>query len=44
MYNIDIVIKALSLYGENKSFKKQDKYYKINIKKITSQTIMNWDK
>ena len=33
MYNIDIVIEALSLYGENKSFKKtseilQDKYKK----------------
>ena len=33
MYNIDIVIEALSLYGQNKSFKKTSEILQDNIKK-----------
>ena len=32
MYNIDIVMKSLSLYGENKSFRKLVKYSQSNLK------------
>ena len=45
MYNIDIVMEALSLYGENKSFRKTSKILQTKYKlKITRQSIMNWNK
>ena len=45
MYNIDIVMEALSLYSENKSFRKTSKILQTKYKlKITRQSIMNWNK
>jgi len=45
MYNIEIVMEALSLYSENKSFRKTSKILQTKYKiKITRQSIMNWNK
>lgn len=45
MYKIDLVIEALSLYENNKSFRKTSKILQTKYKlKFTRQTIMNWYK
>jgi transposase len=45
MYNIEFVLEALSLYNQNKSFKKTSKLLKVKYNsKISRQTIMNWNK
>jgi hypothetical protein len=45
MYNIEIVMEALSLYSENKSFRKTSKILQTKYKfKITRESIMNWNK
>ena len=45
MYKIDLVMEALSLYENNKSFKKTSKILQTKYKlKITRQTVSNWYK
>lgn len=45
MYNFDLVMEALNLYDENKSFRKTSTILKEKYGfKITRQTIMNWKK
>ena len=45
MYTIDIVMEALSLYNNNKSFRMTSKLLQTKYNyKITRQSIMNWYK
>ena len=45
MYNVNLIMEALSLYENNKLFRKTSKLLQTKYKlKITRQTIMNWNK
>lgn len=45
MYTINLVMEAINLYNQNKSYRKSSKILQNKYKlKITRQTIMNWNK